>query len=117
MWVTVERELTSDRGGEASIELGVSLRELADDEGTLLFGCYSTELCLVVCEEVIELGDEGLDSRDELDEPFGDEHRTEVLALGSTLSDDLSDGDDDIIQCEVLGLYFFADDSYVRLYL
>ena len=90
---------------------------MLSDIGTLLVSGDSAELCLVVCEVVVELSDERLEGRDEFDKTFGDQYRTEVLTLSSASGYDLSDVGDYVVEGLVLSLYFFADDSDVGLYL
>ena len=117
VWVTVEGQLASDRSWQAGVESRVSSAEVLDDVGTLVSSRHRAELCFVVSQIVVELSDERLEGRDEFDQTFGDEHRTEVLTLSRTSRDDLSDVGDYVIEGLVLSLYFFADNRDIRLYL
>ena len=117
VWVTVEGQLTSDRSWQAGIESRVSSAEVLDDVGTLVSSRHRAELCFVVSQIVVELSDECLEGRDEFDQTFGDEHRTEVLTLSRTSRDDFSDVGHYVVKGQVLSLYFFADDRDIRLYL
>ena len=73
------------------------------------------ELCLIAGQEVVQLGDEALHGGDELDEPLGDEHGAEVVALGGSAGYNARYTVHDLVEREVVGLHLFGDDADVRV--
>ena len=65
--------------------------------------------------EVVELGDEGLHLRDELDESLRDEDDAEILAGGGALRDDRAQVVRDLAEGHLLRLDFLGDEADVRL--
>lgn len=65
----------------------------------------------------LRLGDELLHCGDKLNKTFGDQYRTEVITGSGALSNYACDIGNDIVERLVLGFYFFANDTYVRLTL
>ena len=58
-------------------------------------------------KQVVEFLDEAADGRNELDESFGNEDDTKVIALGSTISHDVGNMLDNLVEGLVLSLYLF----------
>ena len=101
----------------AQIETSFGLRQLADDISTLLALLDHLELSIVLSQEVVQLGNQALHSRNELDQALRDQYRTEVVTLGGTLSHDTSHVSNDIVQRHILLLNLLGDDTNVRLSL
>lgn len=72
-------------------------------------------LCLVGSEDVVELGDELLDCRDEFDEAFRDDDGAEVVALGGACRNCVGDVGDDVVEALLLGLDLLGNEADVRL--
>ena len=77
----------------------------------------SEVLCLRSSKDVVELCDELLDSRDELDDTLWDEDCTEVVTVSSTVGNCLSDVSNDVVETHFLCLYFLTYKTDVRLTL
>ena len=77
----------------------------------------SQVLCLRSCQDIVQLSYQLLDSRDELDETFRNEHRTEVVSFSSTVGNSLSDISHNIVETHILLLNLFADETDVWLTL
>ena len=75
------------------------------------------EFGIVFSKEVVQLSDQAFHSRNEFDQTFGNQHRTEVVAFGSTFCYNSGDVSHDIVQRHVLFLNFFGDDTNIRLSL
>ena len=115
--VAIQRQLTSYALGKRSIQLRVLLCQLADDVSTLLALLDHLELSVMLSQEVVQLSDQTLHCRNELDQALRDQHRTEVVTLSGTLSHDVGDISHDLIQRHVLCLNLLRDDADVRLCL
>ena len=115
MGVAVEGELTGHAFGEGCEYVGVFLGEVFEDEFTLCGGVEGCELLGVACEHVVEFGDEVFHRGDEFDEAFGDEDDTEVVAVLGAAGHGVGDVVYNVLEREVLGLYFFGDDADVGL--
>ncbi len=116
MGVAVECELTCNTGRERCIYGSRVLREVCDDEFTLLLGSPFCEIGSL-CEQVVEFGDEVLHGRNELNETFGDEDSTEVVAVFSTFCNDVGYIVYNILKSLVLSFNFFRNDADVGLSL
>ena len=69
------------------------------------------------CKHIVEFSNQFLHCWNELNQAFRDEHRTEVVAISSTVSHHLSDFSHDVVERLVVGFHLFADDAVVRLSL
>ena len=98
MRVAVEGQLTGHTFGQAGIDGRILGRELADDIVALVGLLDVRELFGVGSQEVVQFSNQALHGRDKLDQTFGDEDRTEVVALGSTVGHNLGDVGHDVIQ-------------------
>ena len=103
----------------ASLPEGVA-RQLSldrDPHGNVQVSLIETEKLLseMVGKEVVQLSDQAFHSRNEFDQTFGNQHRTEVVAFGSTFCYNSGDVSHDIVQRHVLFLNFFGDDTNIRL--
>ena len=119
MWVTVEAELTLNVGRK-TFQNGLVLGcDVAHYESNLLVG--TLELARLascrICQHLIELCNELLDGRDELNQAFGNDNSTEVVAVGSTVGNSLSDVSNNIVERHLLSLYLLADEADIGLAL
>ena len=115
--VTVEAELTLHVGGQAIEHSQVVGSNIAGHEGNLLFcACKLTRFARSgIGQHFVEFGNQFLDSGDELNQTFGDEHRTEVVSIGSALSHDIGDVAYHFVQAHSLLLDFLGDEANVGL--
>ena len=117
MGVTVETELTLHVGGQAVEHGQVVGSDIAGHEGNLLF-CASKLTRFArsgIGQHFVEFGNQFLDSGDELNQTFGDKHRTEVITIGSALSHDIGDVVHHLIQAHSLLFDFLGDEANVGL--
>ena len=61
-------------------------------------------ICPMSSQQIVQFLDQSADGRDELDKTFRNQHDTEVIALRCTMSHDIGNILDDIVQSLVLGL-------------
>ena len=115
MGVALGGELFSHTFGERSVDFGVGRRKFLEYPCALLSGFHF--LGFGSGKKVVELGDELLKRGDELDEAFGDEDSTEVVAGGCTLSDYTCDVGHHVVEALLLGFHFFRDEADVGLHL
>ena len=113
--IAVEGQLTGHALGQAGVERCVLFREFGDEVAVAHALLDHLELCLIAGQEVVQLGDEALHGGDELDEPLGDEHGAEVVALGGSTGHDARYTVHDLVEREVVGLHLFGDDADVRV--
>ena len=83
----------------------------------LLVVSNHVEVCLISSEHIVELSDELLDSRDELDKTFWYEYNTIVETEVCTIGNNLCDVCYDIVESLVLSLYLLTDEGDVRVSL
>ena len=115
--VAVERQLTCHAFRQRSIQVRVFFCQLADDISALFAFLDHLEFGIVFSQEVVQFGDQAFHSRNEFDQTFGDQHRTEVVTVGSTFCNDFCDIGNDIVQRHVLCFHFFRYDRDIRLCL
>ena len=70
---------------------------------------------LVLSKQVVEFLNKDTHGRDELDQSFGDEYRTEVQSGIGAINDHLHDLLHDIVERHVLGFHPLRDEADVRL--
>ena len=68
-------------------------------------------------EKIVELLDKATDGGDELDESLGNDYCTEVVAVLSTLCDNLAKVVNNLVEGHVLLLNLLANETYVGLTL
>ena len=115
MRIAVEGQLTGHALGQTGVERCVLFREFGDEVAVAHALLDHLKLCLIAGQEVVQLGDEALHGGDELDEPLGDEHGAEVVALGGSAGYDARYTVHDLVEREVVGLHLFGDDADVRV--
>lgn len=86
------------------------------DVGVFLGRAYLLELG-VVCQQVVEFGDERLHVWHKFEETFGNEYCSVVVALFRAANDAIDNHVDDVAQGPVLFGNFLADDADVRVCL
>ena len=74
-------------------------------------------LCLRQSQNVIQLSDQLLDSRNELDNTLWDDNSTEVVTISSTLTNSVSDVCNDIVEAHTLLLDLLRYEADVWLSL
>ena len=74
-------------------------------------------LDLGLSQHVVQLGDEFLDSGNELNQTLGNDDSTEVVAISSTLAHHVCNIGHDVVQALLLGFYLLRDETDVRLSL
>ncbi|MPM87115.1 hypothetical protein SDC9_134208 [bioreactor metagenome] len=116
MGVAVHQQLFLDfigKNGEHGLR---ALAQTTADEryalGTVGQGVESN---LFLCQEVVDLVDQSLDLRDELNQAFGNKHHTEVVSIQCTIAHRLGDILNDADQTLLVGLDLFTDQTYIRL--
>ena len=117
--VAVKTELACNVVGQALEHCEVVLCDVA------LYECYlllrAAKLAALTCGRIsqhfVELLDELLDGRDELDKTLWDEHCTEVVAVFCTAGDDVGDVVHDVVETHLLLLHLLADETDVGLCL
>ena len=117
MRVAIQRKLTCYTFRKACIDLSIFFWQFADDIFALTRTFDICELNGISCQEVIQLSDQTFHSRDKLNQTFRNQHSTEVVALSSTIGNDLSNVSYYIVQWHIFRFHFFRDDTYVRLNL
>mmetsp|Transcript_25335 Transcript_25335/g.62740 ORF Transcript_25335/g.62740 Transcript_25335/m.62740 type:complete len:344 (-) Transcript_25335:331-1362(-) len=100
MWVSVEQQFVSDGLWRAEKDLHALRRQLAAVEVSLR-------------QDVVDLGYQRTNLRDELDEPFGQQHDAVALALVLTPDNHRHNVTHDVLQGHVLLLDFFANEDEV----
>ena len=88
---------------------------MALGEVNLLVAAYF--LSLRQCQYVVELGNELLDGRDELNDTFGDDNRTKVVTVGSTYAYSISNVVNDIVKAHILSLNLLRNEADIGLCL
>ena len=114
--VAVEGELTGYAKGQRSVNLGILLGEVVKNELALVF-CRKFVEFGRFGQKVVELGYEVFHSGNELDETFGNQHGTEVVAVGSAGGNDAGHVINHVVEGHVLCLNLFGDDADVGLCL
>ena len=74
-------------------------------------------LCLRHCQYVVQLGNQLLDGRNELDHTLRNDHSTEVVTVGSTSNYSVSDVVNDIVEAHTLLFDLLRDQTDIRLCL
>ena len=115
MRVTVKGELTSHADRQAVEDSEVLLGEMTLGEVHLLV--TADVLSLRHGKHVVQLGDQFLNSGDELDESLRDDDGTEVITLSGTCGNSIGDIGNDIVQALLLSLHLLADETDVWLCL
>ena len=113
--VALHRELLGNAFGQALIDSGILGREMLNHPSAL--GCCFNCFAFGRSEEVVEFGDELFHCGDELNEAFGNEHRTEIITVCGTLCHNAGDIGYDVVERLVLFLNLFAHDANVGLAL
>ena len=72
-------------------------------------------LDLGLSQHVVQLGDEFLDSGNELNQTLGNDDSTEVVAISSTLAHHVCNISHDVVQALLLGFHLLADEADVGL--
>ena len=117
MRVTIQCQLTSYTFRQTCIDSRVFRRQLTDDVITLMRLLDLRELFCICSQEVVQLSDQTLHSRNKFHQSFRNQYCTEVISLCSTVSYHFSDRCYYIIQRHIFFFHFFRNDTYVRLYL
>ena len=71
----------------------------------------------LAAKEVVQFRDQSLHCRNKLNQTFGNQYGTEVIALSSSVGYNLGDVSYHIVQRHVISLYFFRNNAYVQLNL
>ena len=115
--VAVADQLRLDGGGKGLEDLLVGVGKILFDECDLAVKIKRVKLRLVLCKQVVEFGDEGLDLGDELNEPLGNEDDAEVHGVGGAVDDDCGQLVHDLLEGELLCGDLLRDDARLRVCL
>ncbi len=107
MGVTVKAELTCHAFGKAGEDCCVFRSQAVGDPRELVSLVHVREFFGVYSEKFVELGDECLHCRNELDESFGNEHGSEIVAVSCSACYNIGDRVDDVVESLLLGFNFF----------
>ena len=115
MWVAVESQLTGNTCRQTVEYSQILLGEVSLNKVDRLVTIQV--LCLRQSQNVVQLSNQLLDSRNELDNTLWDDNGTEVVTISSTLANSVSDVSYDIVEAHTLLLDLLRNQADVWLSL